>query len=179
MSTDTESTLIERLIDGAERYCIFVSSEYTDPATPTVDSLNEVTDEWIRHISPEVHSPSAAVYVCMVVSCCLNDDWLSQRFGYIFWNLGFDGVTTRQKLFEYLLWRFEKYADACQDPGVSDRMAFPPGYEEGVDYSDDVLNYSDDHVFDSSYGDGLDYSSDYGLDYPDDHEVDLPNDELD
>ncbi|KAI0451155.1 hypothetical protein F5B21DRAFT_389193 [Xylaria acuta] len=139
MSADTAPTLVERnLISLAERYCLSLSTEFADPARPTVEALNEITDDWIRSVALEFHPPSAVAFICMVCACCLSEDWISSRFGLIFWTLGFD--TGRLTLFEYLLWRFEKYADEClQNQGISDgtgefELDYGTGGEDYVDY---------------------------------------------
>ncbi|KAI1756290.1 hypothetical protein F4782DRAFT_485581 [Xylaria castorea] len=98
----------------AERYCVSISTEFTDPARLTVEALNEVTDDLIQNLVLEVQSPSEIALTCMICTCSFNEDWISSQFRMIFWTLGFEGITGRLTLFKYLLWRFEKYVDENQ-----------------------------------------------------------------
>ncbi|TRX97277.1 hypothetical protein FHL15_002071 [Xylaria flabelliformis] len=94
----------------AERYCAALSAEFTSPARLSVETLNELTDDWIQNAVLEIPSPEAMALTCMLGVGYLNEDWILPNFESVFWIMGFEGVTGRLTLFKYLLSRYERYA---------------------------------------------------------------------
>ncbi|KAI8944132.1 hypothetical protein F4801DRAFT_572763 [Xylaria longipes] len=158
MSADTESTsnIERRLISGAERYCLSISSEFADPGKPNEKRLNELTDDWIKSVVPEVHSPSAVIFICMACACCSNEDWLSARFGWVFWGLAFEGVTSRLKLFKYLLWRFEQNREVFEKFECGSEHEYGSEYEYACDYIYDCYDYDEYDDYETGGVDCLD-----------------------
>ncbi|KAH8165468.1 hypothetical protein CIB48_g2765 [Xylaria polymorpha] len=138
MSADTVSP---PLVNWAEMYCVSLSTTFGGLVRPTVETLNELTDEWIMSIAPEVGLPMEAVVVSMFCSSCLNEDWISSRFGLILWTLGFDEDSSKLNLFNYLLWRFGQHMGGC----LEDQMMVPDTTEDAeLDYGSDSLDYMEE-----------------------------------
>ncbi|KAI0855948.1 hypothetical protein F4860DRAFT_494820 [Xylaria cubensis] len=112
----------------AERYCATLSAEFTSPARLSVETLNELTDDWIQNAVQEIPSAEAMALACMLGVSYLNEDWILANFESVFWIMGFESVTGRLTLFKYLLSRYERY--------VVDHPAAFTGEESESQYSD-------------------------------------------
>ncbi|KAI0446158.1 hypothetical protein F4803DRAFT_55938 [Xylaria telfairii] len=135
------NTVPPPIVNWAETYCVSLSTTFGGQTGPTEETLNELTDNWIKEIAPELDFPWDAVTVSMFCASCLNEDWISSRFGRIFWTLGFDEESSKLKLFRYLLWRFGQHiGGSIEDQMVSDTTT----EDVELDYGSDSLDYMDD-----------------------------------